>query len=103
MSSNYVHPDFSEITILTVLKALADPIRLDLVRQLHKLGKANCTTLLGKRPKSSMSHHFQVLRDSGIIHTQIKGVQHINAIRRQELDEHFPGLMEAVIKGLLRD
>lgn len=103
MAPSYAHPDFSSVTLLSVLRALADPVRLGLVRQIHELGEANCSTLLGNRPKSSMSHHFQVLRTSGVICTRIQGVNHINSLRKEEMDAHFPGLMDAVLEGLGRN
>lgn len=95
--SRYPHPDLNDVALTTLLRALADPVRLDLVRQLHLLGEANCATLIGNRAKSSMSHHFQVLRDSGLIRTEVRGVSHCNKLRRAELDTRFPGLMEAVL------
>ncbi|EHH67472.1 transcriptional regulator [Gluconobacter morbifer G707] len=87
------------LDIITVLRALADPVRLDIVRRLETLGEANCAALIGSRPKSSMSHHFQVLRESGIIHTRIEGIHHYNSLRRMELEDTFPGLLTAILAG----
>lgn len=89
--------DLSQTDVTTVLKALADPIRMEIVRQLHREGEATCSALLGDRPKSSMSHHFHVLRESGILHTRVEGLHHYNSLRRSELDSRFPGLMEAIL------
>ncbi|MXV43823.1 helix-turn-helix domain-containing protein [Saccharibacter sp. 17.LH.SD] len=97
MANIYTHPDLDELDILTVLRALADPVRLDIVRHLHSLGEASCSTLLASRPKSSMSHHFQVLRAGGILHTRIEGVTHRNTLRLEELEKRFPGLMTAIL------
>ncbi|GBR53518.1 ArsR family transcriptional regulator [Neokomagataea thailandica NBRC 106555] len=91
------HPSLATIDILTVLRALADPMRLAVVRQLHEQGEATCAELLRNRPKSSMSHHFHVLRDSGILHTRVEGLHHYNSLRRQELDQYFPGLMTSIL------
>ncbi|MDF7673506.1 helix-turn-helix domain-containing protein [Acetobacteraceae bacterium ESL0709] len=102
MAYSYAHPDFSTVTLLAVLRALADPVRLELVRQIDALGEANCSTLLGNRPKSSMSHHFQVLRASGIICTRTEGVNYINSLRKEELDARFPGLMDSILAELRR-
>ncbi|TPW34264.1 transcriptional regulator [Oecophyllibacter saccharovorans] len=98
--SGYFHPELENVEISQVLRALAEPVRMNIVMQLHELGTANCTTLLGKRPKSSMSHHFQVLRESGLIRTEIQGIQHFNSLRRAELDKRFPGLMQAILNCL---
>lgn len=49
------------------------------------------------RPKSSMSHHFRVLRDAGLVHTRNVGTTHMNSLRRDELESRFPGLLASVL------
>ena len=44
-----------------------------------------------------MSHHFRVLRDAGLVCTKGVGTTHMNSLRRGELDERFPGLLEAIL------
>lgn len=94
---NYAHPDLADVSIEHLLHALSDPVRLDIVRQLARDGEASCAALDGGRPKSSMSHHFRVLRSAGLVHTRIAGVQHMNTLRREEVDMRFPGLLRAVL------
>jgi len=94
---NYAHPDLDDVSIEHLLHALSDPVRLDIVRQLARDGEASCAALDGGRPKSSMSHHFRVLRSAGLVHTRIAGVQHMNTLRREEVDKRFPGLLRAVL------
>jgi len=91
------HPKTEDIELTRVLYALSDPVRLDVVRQLDREGEATCAALDGGRPKSSMSHHFRVLRDAGVIVTRTDGPAHINELRRAELDRLFPGLLAAVL------
>ena len=91
------HPDKAEIELSRVLYALSDPVRLDVVRQLDREGEATCAALDCGRPKSSMSHHFRVLRDSGVMRTRSEGTAHANELRRAELDELFQGLLDAVL------
>lgn len=91
------HPLPADIVLERVLYALSDPVRLDIVRRLDRLGEASCTALDCGRPKSSMSHHFRVLRDAGLIRTQNDGATHINSLRRAELDQIFPGLLTAIL------
>ena len=62
-------------------------------------GEASCSALDGGRPKSSMSHHFRVLRDAGLVRTRGEGTQHLNSLRREELDRRFPGLLNSVIRA----
>ena len=49
------------------------------------------------KPKSSLSHHFRVLRESGVIATRREGTALLNSLRRQDLDSRFPGLLKAVL------
>ena len=58
-------------------------------------GELNCD-----RPKSSMSHHFKILRDAGIIETRIEGKEHLNSLRSAELEKIFPGLLKSILKVL---
>lgn len=91
------HPDPEDIELTGVLHALSDPVRLDVVRRLARGGPATCAELDGGRPKSSMSHHFRVLREAGVVRTRADGPSHINELRRAELDRLFPGLLAAVL------
>ena len=96
---SYSHPDLKHVTVEHALHALSDPVRLEIVRQLDREGEASCAALDGGRPKSSMSHHFRVLRAAGLVHTRIAGVQHMNTLRRDEMDARFPGLLAAVLRA----
>ena len=94
-----IHPDRAEIRLDRVLYALSDPVRLAIVRKLDREGTATCGALDAGRPKSSMSHHFRVLRGAGVIRTVGDGAAHINSLRREDLDAKFPGLLEAVLSA----
>lgn len=91
------HPALKDVTLTQVLYALSDPVRLGVVRQLSSQGQATCSALDGGRPKSSMSHHFKVLREGGLVFTRTDGPAHLNELRREEMDERFPGLLDAVL------
>ena len=93
------HPKTEDIELTRVLYALSDPVRLEVARQLDREGEATCAALDGGRPKSSMSHHFRVLRDAGVVRTRTDGPAHMNELRRAELDQLFPGLLAAVVLG----
>lgn len=85
-----------------VLHALGDPVRLGIVRQLAREGDSSCAALDGGRPKSTMSHHFKVLREAGLVQTRNQGVTHMNALCRASLDAAFPGLLDAVVGAEVR-
>jgi DNA-binding transcriptional ArsR family regulator len=92
-----VHPGMDEIRLERVLYALSDEVRLGIVRQLAQAGAASCAALDGGRPKSSMSHHFRVLRECGLVRTRCEGVTHMNELRDAELERRFPGLLSAIL------
>lgn len=81
-----------------VLYALSDPVRLRIVRHLADEGDTDCGAFGIRMPKSSLSHHFKVLRESGVIATESEGVRRVNSLRRTELNQRFPGLLDAVLK-----
>jgi DNA-binding transcriptional ArsR family regulator len=91
------HPAIDQVALSQVLYALSDPVRLSVVRQLALKGEATCSALDCGRPKSSMSHHFRVLRDAGLVRTRTDGPTHMNDLRRHEIDGRFPGLLTAVL------
>ncbi len=81
----------------SVLAALADPTRLDIVRMLDRDGERSCAALDGGRPKSTMSHHFRVLREAGLLDVRPDGPTHFNRLRREAVDAAFPGLLAAIL------
>jgi DNA-binding transcriptional ArsR family regulator len=87
-----------ETELTNVLHALGDPIRLAIVRELADAQPRACGTFahLGVS-HSTLSHHFRVLREAGVIETHAEGQRRLNALRREELDERFPGLLESVL------
>jgi DNA-binding transcriptional ArsR family regulator len=94
----YKHPDPATFALERIFHALSDPARLEIVRHLDGVERATCGELEFGRPKSSMSHHFRILREAGLVHTQTAGTSHLNTLRREELDARFPGLLGAVLK-----
>ena len=91
------HPSIEDVPLTQVLYALSDPVRLGVVRQLASEGEATCSALDRGRPKSSMSHHFRVLREAGLVRTRTDGPAHMNELRREEIETRFPGLLQAVL------
>ncbi|HEY1639988.1 MAG TPA: helix-turn-helix domain-containing protein [Streptosporangiaceae bacterium] len=88
------------LEVTAVLHALADPVRLDLVRQLSESGTAiACGRFDAPVAKSTLSHHFRILREAGIIATHREGGQALNVLRTAELEASFPGLLAAILPG----
>ncbi|MBD2441535.1 helix-turn-helix transcriptional regulator [Nostoc sp. FACHB-110] len=93
------HPDRKDISLAAVLYALGDPVRLEIVRLLATKGEQCCADFDFAIAKSTMSNHFKILRESGVVLTHKEGTQHINKLRREDLEVLFPGLLEAVLRS----
>ena len=50
-------------------------------------------------PKSSLSNHFKVLREAGLIRSERHGVEVRNASRWTEVEGRFPGLLTGIINA----
>ena len=90
-------PPREEISLPKVLHALSDPVRLEIVLKLAGAGEVACGCFGLDMPKSSLSHHFKVLRSSGVVATKREGKEWVNSLRRDDLDALFPGILDAVI------
>ena len=94
----YPIPDIADVTLEAVLKAIADPIRLEIVRRLadgRPQPKADLWDGIDVG-KATMAHHFKTLREAGLTSYIIHGRTHEMVLRRPELDARFPGLLDAV-------
>ncbi|MBT2207117.1 MULTISPECIES: ArsR/SmtB family transcription factor [Actinomadura] len=102
----YRHPDRDQIRIDGVLTALGHPVRLAAVRLLDGGDERNCgsvLTELGIAAKSTMTHHWRVLRDSGVIIQEPSGRENLLTLRRDDLDARYPGLLDAILAGARTD
>ncbi len=100
--SRFVHPAKEDITLAGLLGALGDPMRLKILKKLLEkrdgglscCGAAPCAEMA----KSTLSHHFRALRDAGLIRTTKQGVENLNSVRWDEINERFPGLLKTLMK-----
>jgi DNA-binding transcriptional ArsR family regulator len=93
-----VHPERDEITVEGVLRALADPVRLGIVRQLAKAdAEIACNALTVPVTKSTITHHLSILRQAGVVSGRQEGTTRFNSLRRKDLDALFPGLLDGVL------
>ncbi len=94
----YTYPELDEIRIEAVLAALADPVRLDMVRQLAEPGtEISCSGFDVAVTKSTLTHHLRTLREAGVIIGRQQGTARYNSLRRKDLDQLFPGLLQGVL------
>jgi DNA-binding transcriptional ArsR family regulator len=91
------HPPSAEIELSAVLHALSDPARLEIVRRLGAGSEWSCGRFDLDLSKATLSHHFRVLRETGVVRTRLDGRKRLLSLRRDDLDERFPGLLEAVL------
>ena len=97
------HPAREELSLPAVLYALSDPIRLRIVRELAANGERACGTFGLPLAKATVSHHFKVLRETGVIRMRREGTQTLNTLRRADLDARFPGLLDAILQAAATD
>ena len=90
-------PDAGDVSLEQVLDALADPIRLQIVRELADAGESPCGALAVPVSESTRSHHLRTLREAGVTKTRVAGTQRLVSLRRDDLDVRFPGLLDVVI------
>ena len=94
------HPTVDALELEAVLHALSDPQRLRIVQMLAADDEAaprRCGSFDAHVTKSTLTHHFRVLREAGVIRQQEAGTSRFNSLRRDDLDTRFPGLLDAIL------
>ncbi|MEV8566339.1 transcriptional regulator [Streptomyces sp. NPDC051322] len=103
-SRTLAHPSCDEIRLEGVLHALADPMRMCVVRELASDGgELACSRFDLPVTKSTSTHHFRVLRESGVIQQIYRGTAKMNRLRREDLEALFPGLLGSVLEAAERE
>lgn len=98
------HPSVEAITVEGVLHALSDPVRASIYARIAQAERPqSCSNFLGagdsEIPKSTLSQHFKVLREAGLIRGERRGVEMLNTTRCGELEGRFPGLLPSILKA----
>lgn len=92
------HPNRDEIMIENVLSALGNPIRLRILAALSDDQEHACGAVLDLDiAKSTLTHHWRILRDSGVIFQRPSGRENLLSLRRDDLNARFPGLLDILI------
>lgn len=92
-------PAVAEMDLPTVLDAMSDPIRLAI---LHRYlvdaagGVRSCGWVGLDRPKSTLTHHFRVLREAGLLEQHQEGLVRSSRVRVEDVQQRFPGLLDLV-------
>jgi DNA-binding transcriptional ArsR family regulator len=98
------HPSIEDVTVEGILHALVDPVRVamyaDIVGQECPQACSNYLIVRDNAiPKSTLSQHFKILREAGLIRSERHGVEMHNVSRCAELEQRFPGLISAIVKA----
>jgi len=91
-----------ELDGMRIHQALADPGRLEIVRQLARCpgaGELPCGGVRVPVTKATASHHFKTLLDAGVIAERREGTRKYLHLRRTELDQRFPGMIDSVLRA----
>jgi DNA-binding transcriptional ArsR family regulator len=98
-SDSFVPSGSDTLDLATILHALSDPIRLLIVAKLSDGQEHTCGSFGLPIAKSTSSHHFRVLREAGIVQQRIDGKCRFNRLRAEQLEQRFPGLLDAVLRA----
>jgi len=93
-------PAREELRLEAVLGALADPLRLTIVKRLlldSEQYDHSCGWFGFDRPKSTLTHHFRALREAGVIRQRQYGLERRSRVRSEDLEARFPGLLALVV------
>lgn len=83
----------------TTLKALADPIRLEIMRRVALDSEVPCTLLeqVLDVGKSTISYHVKVLYQADLLAIRKEGRYYFYSLRSEQLEERIPGFRQLLI------
>ena len=98
------HPAIEDVQLEGILHALSDPVRVAIFANIAGADCAQTCSAFAEVndrpiPKSSLSQHFKVLREAGLIRSERQGVEMRNTSRCTEIEGRFPGLLPAIINA----
>ncbi len=102
------HPSVNQITVQGILCALSDPVRVRIFSELAKVTcSMNCSAFLnaksGPLPKSTLSQHFKILREAGLIRSERKGVELLNFARCEDLQKRFGSMIMEILQAYAKE
>lgn len=96
MANQPFHPDLSHADPINLLRACADPVRLQVIGILHDGTEYRCSDLADRIgiPLPTMSHHLKTLREAGLTFNRKDGTTRWTSLRQKDLEKNFPGLAD---------
>ncbi len=98
-SAPLTHPTAEHINLLEVLHALADPTRMTIVQTLAASPERACGTFPVQVALSTLTHHFRVLREAGVIRQREEGTRRWTSLRADDLAARYPGLLDQILEA----
>lgn len=94
------HPEVGSLDLATVMRALGDPLRIELVRVVDAEGEILCTDLYDRLglPASTGSYIHRQLREAGVTRARAVGTKRMISLRRDDLESRFPGLLDLILR-----
>ncbi|HEX4760981.1 MAG TPA: metalloregulator ArsR/SmtB family transcription factor [Thermoleophilaceae bacterium] len=94
------HPATTELDLATILRTVGDPLRLAVVRMLSDDRERTCSDIQDELglPMSTCSYHLRLLREAGLTRTRAEGTERHIRLRRDDLNDRFPGLVEVLVE-----
>jgi DNA-binding transcriptional ArsR family regulator len=94
------HPPTSALDLPTILRTVSDPVRLEIVRLLSDGTPRVCNAIQSELglPASTGSYHLRLLREAGVTRSRADGTLREISLRRDDLDERFPGLLDVLTR-----
>jgi DNA-binding transcriptional ArsR family regulator len=95
--SKSLHP--TALDLQQVLYALADPSRQRLIQELILAKEIPSTAFQSvQAARGSIAFHLKTLRLAGLTWTRLDGSKRLVSLRREAVDDRFPGLLDAIIQ-----
>jgi DNA-binding transcriptional ArsR family regulator len=94
-----VHPDRGDLQLTAVLHALSDRTRLTIVHTLDRSAEKACGTFPVEVAPSTLTHHFRILREAGLIRQREDGARRWTMLRADDIESRFPGLLGSVLRS----
>lgn len=97
MARVFIHPSLQDVTLDGVLYALSDPVRRGILVKLMNCTGMSCAKTCEDLPPSTVSFHYKILREAGLIRSEKVGVEVRNTVRIEEVNQRFPGLLDTIL------